>query len=201
MTVLNDHGKYGDAVNVYSEMTASLRDHICNALPIKAYTTLGDGHHIQCIEEETESLLVSEKEEIGDISPVQSALIHYHGTNRCDLHKAVAIWNWNGNESKNRVLVNGMVGCVALRLSEEFDLKPFSITTSLALKAVCNLRAYDVGKELIARNIGSFRNLDVELKHSLIRFYGECGDLQSAQSTFDWIGERENDSVSINAAI
>ena len=38
----------------------------------------------------------------------------------------------------------------------------------MALTAICNLSAYDVGKELIAWNIGSFRNMDVELKHSLI---------------------------------
>eukprot|EP01083_Nonionella_stella_P022718 62787_1 len=195
---------YTDALTIYNQMDHGHKDAIIYSLAIKSCNALGDKQLIQRIEKELCRKETQVMESTAGL-PIKASLIDHYG--HCgDMDKATDIFNSVRNQTKNTAIVNAMITAYvnngynheALRLYDDQISKPDSISHSLALKACTNTCNFNKGKDII-NTIGQIRDVHIQLKHTVIHFYGACGDINKAFYIFKSISDAEKDCVSINA--
>lgn len=201
---------YKHALNLYHNIDINKRDNICDSLAIKACTLLNDTKQVQLIENNIlNDNNNSTKYNAQQLIPIQVALIDHYG-NCHDTEKAVHIFDSVDEKDKNRIMINSLMLAFinndchqnALILYEKYSiLESDSISHCLALKACANIGNFDSGKYIIQKHIDlyDYNNIDIQLKHELINFYGKCEEICNAQEIFDSIENKKRNSASINS--
>ena len=89
--------------------------------------------------------------------------------------------------------------CLQLYDNKLFKNKIDDTSHLLAIKSCLNIGDYDKGKNIIYNNINNNKDiLSIELKNTLIEFYGICGDITNAFKIFHNIKDNKKDVFAIS---
>eukprot|EP01083_Nonionella_stella_P133185 404886_1 len=192
-----------DALKLYDEVSSSINTTgVVYSLALKACTKLAHfdkGKHIH--EDITDRGFRS--------SYITSALIDFYG-NFGYVEQAQAVYSSIEEGEKDIVAVNAMLTVYLnnhlyqdlIELYDEIEsmdrIHKNGITHNIALKACGNLCDIEKGKQ-IHRDLLEMGAADIQIKNTLIGFYGNCWNITKAWNVFDCITDNERDIATINA--
>ena len=73
------------------------------------------------------------------------------------------------------------------------------MTYALAIKACQSANDFECGKRIISETNHSLLHSNIQIKNTLIDFYGHCGDIGNAKQIFASMKDCQKDIISINA--
>ena len=174
--------------------------------------------HVLAIKACTKTLDTTNGREIGlDLAnnqciEVQNALINFYG-DVGHIDEAKAVFERIKFEKKDivsmscmmKAFINNNLPKEALKLYDNSQFIKDDIVHTLAIKACGDIGDLSKGKRIHFELMPTLNAHDdddddnkLQLKNALIKFYGDCMDVQRAQNVFDSISEHQRDAISIN---
>ena len=212
--------KQRDGVFIGSMMNALINNQ-CNDKALEIYQHQrhifdddDDGAHIlavkACINTNNASAMANILKNIKCIkqtSGIKQALIDLHG-HFGDLKNAKNVFDSLQTAECNVYMIASMMK--AFIQNEQYqnalgvynnkcsNIQMDGVCNALAIKACANTKDQTNGQHIIQKH-NLTRKSDVFIKSALINFYSQCGDLKSAQNTFDSIADGEKNIVIIGS--
>eukprot|EP01083_Nonionella_stella_P279670 951328_1 len=132
---------------------------------------------------------------------IQSALIHNYGKYPHHTEHALKIFGAIPDANKDAIMVATMMNALIRNgLNQEAIELYFSHESNdkahmFAIKACTNMNAYDKGRHIHQAILHQTHSM--QLKTTLIEFYGRCGDMHNALRVFDTIASHKKDAISV----
>ena len=180
------------ALSIYDEMDDLSKDNVSHLAALKACIQTNnfdkgrDIHALIMLSEhgiELQTTLMEFYGHFGDITMVETIFNSINNKNSQSVGIAMKICLENGHNKK------------ALSVYQKFYALTNDITHVLAIKACINAPNFEFGKEIHSKI--SKKSSNVQLKNTLIDFYGNFNDIEAAQKIFDSIEDK--DIISINS--
>ena len=189
-----------DVIALHQEYN-SINNDVTHMLALQACINKNDHQTgLQIIENNINQM---DKAKIGH--QLQNTVINFYGSFG-DIESTEKIFKQIGGDCKNKIIninvmlksyVNNGYDDKALILYNKYPDIINHVSHTLALKACMNLENYDKGKEISKMIFDRKEFRSIELNSTLISFYGQIGDIISAESLFDSIKPKDHTQVSI----
>ena len=209
MTAMVNNEADKDALKLYDSLSFELKSGVIYALALKASTKLGDFQNGKQIHQN----IIDHKFRS---SYTNTALIDFYG-NFGDIDTAKTLYDALSDGERDITAINAMLTVYLnnnryqdlIQLYDTIESMPGDvqrngITHNIALKACANLcdleKGQSIHKELISEsNTSAGSSVDIEVKNTLIGFYGNCSNITRAWNIFDCISENERNVTTNNA--